>query len=200
MQGHNARFLASPLGYMQAQAVQCYPNTAVALDTALQKCGSYGQNPAGIACLEWDFVPAKTGIANLVILGLPGTYGKTKRWGRPVRAAFLPYTGQKPSTADKFGSINADLVSESLIFTVHLTGCTIVAVDESDGLHFYHEPTQDWSSAPVYPGTVRARVAPDYTRGEFGLPIIQKKSNGSWQVILQVHRGSGIARTDVVDI
>jgi hypothetical protein len=200
MNKHNTRFLASPLAYMKTQAVQCYPNTAVALDTALKKCASYGTNPAGIGCLEFDLVPMKTGIVDLVILGLPGTYAKTSRWGQPVRAAFLPYTGQSPSTADRFGQINADLVTESLIFTVHLTGCTIVAVDESDGLHFYHEPTQDWSKAPVYPGTVRARVAPNYDEGEFGLPMIQKKSGGGWQVILQCHQGSGIARTVVVDI
>ncbi len=198
MQGHNLRFLNSPEAYLRQTAVECYNVKSADYGPAIESCGTARASTTCDTTIELDFVPVpKATYVSLKILGPVGTYTGTGRKGRPVVGAWMPYTGQKSKgDPEAFGHIHADKVSGgcNFIFTVGLTGCNIVAVQKKNGLHFYHEPTQDsWGGFPDYDGDVVCRVGPKYgdrIHGGFGVIV---RNGGGWDILMQSHAGTAVS-------
>lgn len=207
MKFHNARFLANPSDYLRVVAIECYPVKMSELTNDLRETRYTATSREVHVPLEFDFVPASKSalFAKLKILGPLGTYSRTRRVGRPVVAAWLPYLGQSSCDPSKFGRIcPADVVGNwQYIFTVNLTGCTVVAVREKDKFYFYHEPTQDeWESRPEYDGEVIARASPKYSdQCLAGFAMISKQSDTRFTVVVQSIRfGNTVSDVESFDI
>lgn len=202
MKGNNLAFLTDPEGYLRHNAIECYNVGSAKLTEALTRCG-VGPKAQGTAqTLELDLVPQK-GFVSLQILGMQGTYAKAKRRGRPLLGAWLSYLGQTSvPNPDKMGCVCADDVGADMIFTVGLTGCTVVAVKDRGKLFFYHEPTAlSWGKTqPDYPGTVVERAAPDYrAEGAGGFAVIVRRGSG-WRVIVQTCIGVAVRGVETYDV
>jgi len=198
MQGNNLRFLNGPAAYMRQTAIECYNVKSADYGPAIESCGVERASTTCDRTIELDLVPVpKAAYVTLKILGSIGTYAGTRRKGRPIVGGWMPYTGQiGRGDPERFGHINADLVSEGCpyIFTVGLTGCNIVAVRKRTGLHFYHEPTQDsWGGMPDYDGDFICRVGPKYGDRIYGGYGLMMRNGPGWNILVQSHQGTAVA-------
>jgi hypothetical protein len=200
MNGHNASFLANPKTYLRKNAVESYNVSGGKLADDMRNAGgSSAANTCGHA-MEFDLVPQKGGYVSLCILGRVGTYGQTSRKGRPLVGRWIPYLGQKKvPDPSKFGSINLDAVAHTYVFTVGFTGCKFVAVQKSDGIHLFHEPTaESWGETkPDYGGEVIMEAGPDYSLSPFagGLGVAVRQSSG-WKMFVQTTQGVKVLKVE----
>ncbi len=197
MRGNNLDFLTDPIGYLQSHKVLCYlPNQGAKQRTDINTANgnTLGVRQEFAPAVEWDFVPNKAGgYVSLDMLGVVGTYGGTRRFGRAVVANYIPYLGQKdnaPSSGD-FGRINLSRVQADFVFTFTFTGCSFVATQEGGDVFMYHEPTAGIWTGPVQgrygggnvvfgPMTTDADVI-----GGFGCLIRDKFTHNRWHVVVQ---------------
>jgi hypothetical protein len=199
MNGHNARFISNPEVYLGTIAVECYNIKTASLTTALGGVGESATATTVASILEFDLVPQKGNYVSLVILGGVGAYGATKRKGRPIVGAWMPYLGQTSApTEAKIGRINLTTVPAHVqyVFTAGLGGCNFVARQEGLYKVLYHEPTAaSWGGAdPAYSGTLLLKAGPAYDDslnriGGFGMAM---RAHGGWTLLFQLVQGVSV--------
>jgi hypothetical protein len=199
MDGHNATFLSNPLQYLQRNAIECYNIKASALKTAINSAGGNGDSATCGLTLEFDLVPQPGKYVSLVILGPVGSYGRTKRRGRPIVGAWMPYLGQiSQPDVNKIGHINLTTVPGTVnyVFSAGLGGCNFVVRQEGGNKVLYHEPTAaEWGTqTPAYGGANLLKAGPAYNDatgavGGFGMA---ERHNGGWRLLFQLVKGTTV--------
>lgn len=173
---NNVRFMMDPVGFMRE----------ILIDSASMLEKSMARNRVNSNALlnncqtlfEFDLVPVGH-LKACLVMRYPGSDYRT---GPSIKARFLGFA-YKVAGTHQIAHIQAPGDGKP-IFTVGITGCTIIGVRNPSGLHFYHEPTRQdqrlqWLNN--YPGQMVIHAP---SRTGFGTAFMHC-SNGKWEVVMQ---------------
>lgn len=179
MKGNNALFRSDPERFLKSKGILC---------SKMSRNSQVGDfaNINGFDCVEFDLVPKGGSFVELTVLGAIGTYGKTKRKGKPIVGHFLHWNGQTykqgPAT---FGKLDLSACTADYVFTAPFTGCRFVVTRSESGgnLKVYHEPTED--GVCNYPDPVILEAGPTYedNKAISGNGVLWRRGGG-WKVIV----------------
>ena len=210
MDGQNLLFINDPKAYLEKNALVCYTRESdqkASINTINGNTLPVTQEFVPVA--EFDLVKNRLGYVDLKILGGAGTYGGTRRRGRPIVGNYIPYLGQfdRSPRCENFGRINLSRVTAKYVFTYTFTGCNFVVTRENGDVYVYHEPTAAaWTNsvADRYPGAtiLHAKIGPDYTNAlsGYGCLVRDKMVATRWHVFVQTPAGVKMSKARLKEV
>ncbi|MEM9462441.1 MAG: hypothetical protein AAGF11_50295 [Myxococcota bacterium] len=174
----NIRFLQDPRTFMQDTLIDSVSvlERSIGQTTRGQNLGDLADNNQAI--FDFHLVPLHYGKVGLEM----SLRGSRSIPGIPARYLGFNFNVSGPGQMGKIDVAGGDT---DFIFTVGITGCTIIGVRNGGQLTFYHEPTRDnargqWLDR--YPGDV-VLYAPSSTG--YGTAVMHRYDGRHWRVYMQ---------------
>jgi hypothetical protein len=189
------KFKSNPTEFLMNHMLVCDTGTYQSMLRYPGGAGQFDEDCKKI--VKFILVPLAPGMVELNLV----TDEQAKQAGTSCEARMFGYKYQISSGSEAAYCEVSPEERASVIFTVGLSGCTIVAVARNGMLRLYHEPTRSPAATETpkaikkalalqanlerYPGKTLVRASPDGEQGLGSAVIV--KADSKWHICIQSH-------------